>query len=89
VPRLPKTDADRVYNRLAVLRAERGVSRRELADAIGVHPQTIGYLERGEFNPSLALALRIGRYFALPLEAIFDLDPLTPLSTQMYGRQDS
>jgi hypothetical protein len=30
------------------LRAERGVSRRELADALGVHYQTVGYLERGE-----------------------------------------
>ena len=48
-----------VYNRIAMLRAERGVSRRQLADALGVHYQTIGYLERGEYSPSLYLALRI------------------------------
>ncbi len=42
-----------VYNRIAMLRAERGVSRRQLADALGVHCQTIGYLERGEHSPDL------------------------------------
>ncbi len=36
------------HNRIAMLRAERGVSRRELADALEVHYQTVGYLERGE-----------------------------------------
>ena len=35
---------DAVHNRIGLLRAERGVSRRELADALGVHYQTIGYL---------------------------------------------
>ena len=48
-----------IYNRIAMLRAERGISRRELADALGVHYQTVGYLERGEYSPSLHLALRI------------------------------
>jgi DNA-binding XRE family transcriptional regulator len=37
-----------IYNRIAMLRAERGISRRELADALGMHYQTIGYLEHGE-----------------------------------------
>ena len=49
---------ERVYNRLAVLRAERGLSRHDLAAAVGVHYQTVGYLERGEYSPSLQLALR-------------------------------
>ena len=48
-----------IYNRIAVFRAERGTSRRELADAVGVNPQTIGYLERGDYNPSLELAMKI------------------------------
>ena len=39
------------------------MSRRELAEALGVHYQTVGYLERGEYAPSLHLALRIARYF--------------------------
>lgn len=50
---------DVVHNRIAVLRADRRVSRRELAEALGVHYQTVGYLERGEYAPSLHLALRI------------------------------
>ena len=48
---------DTVHNRIAMLRAERGVSRRELSEALGVHYQTIGYLERGEYSPSLFLAI--------------------------------
>jgi DNA-binding XRE family transcriptional regulator len=60
-----------VYYRIAMLRAERGVSRRQLADALGVHYQTIGYLERGEYSPSLYLALRIAEYFEVPVEVIF------------------
>lgn len=62
-----------IYNRIAVLRSERKISRRELADALDVHYQTIGYLERGEFNPSLHLALRIAQYFEVPVETIFSL----------------
>lgn len=66
--------ADHVYNRVAMLRAERRVSRRELAEALGVHYQTVGYLERGEFNPSLQLALRIARFFEVPVEFVFSLE---------------
>jgi len=36
-----------------------------------VNPQTIGYLERGEYNPSLALAFRFSELFDLPVEKIF------------------
>jgi putative transcriptional regulator len=64
-----------VHNRLAQLRAERGVTRRDLAEALGVHYQTVGYLERGEYNPSLHLALSIAAFFDLPLEVIFSLEP--------------
>ena len=63
-----------IHNRIAVLRADRRVSRRELAEALGVHYQTVGYLERGEYAPSLHLALRIARYFAVPVEAVFSLE---------------
>ncbi|WP_433799104.1 helix-turn-helix transcriptional regulator [Actinomycetospora sp. CA-084318] len=84
--RTPRREEDAVHNRIAVLRTERGTSRKELAEAIGVHPQTIGYLERGEYSPSLALALKIARWFGLPVEAVFSLEPLAPLSTELYGR---
>ncbi|HEX4093661.1 MAG TPA: helix-turn-helix transcriptional regulator [Trebonia sp.] len=68
-----------VYNRIAMLRAERGVSRRELADALGVHYQTVGYLERGEYSPSLYLALRIAEYFEVPVEVVFATAPFPRL----------
>jgi putative transcriptional regulator len=68
-----------VHNRIAMLRAERGVSRRDLAEALGVHYQTIGYLERGEFSPSLHLALRIAAYFEVPVEIVFSLEPFERL----------
>jgi putative transcriptional regulator len=68
-----------VHNRIAMLRAERGVSRRDLADALGVHYQTIGYLERGEFSPSLHLALRIAAYFDVPIDIVFSLKPFKRL----------
>jgi len=64
-----------IYNRIAVLRVERGISRRQLADALGVHYQTVGYLERGEFRPSLYLALRLAQFFQVPVEIIFSTEP--------------
>ena len=76
----------RLFNRLPVLRAERGLSRQELADALGINYQTIGYIERGDFNPSLDLAFRISDFFQLPIEAIFSRQPFRPLSEAVYGR---
>ena len=75
----------RIYNRLAVLRAERGISRVDLARAVGVNYQTIGYLERGDYSPSLDLALRLSEVFGLPVEAIFSTRPFPRLSEQVYG----
>ncbi len=65
---------ERVFNRIAVMRADRKVSRRELADSLGVHYQTVGYLERGEYSPSLHLALRIAKFFEVPVESVFSLE---------------
>jgi DNA-binding XRE family transcriptional regulator len=73
-----------VHNRLAVLRAERGLSRKHLADELGINYQTIGYIERGDYNPSLELALVIAELFRLPIEAIFSLAPMTPLSEEIF-----
>ncbi|WP_406638851.1 helix-turn-helix transcriptional regulator [Amycolatopsis sp. WGS_07] len=64
-----------IQNRLPVLRAERGMSRADLAEAVEVNPQTIGALERGDHYPSLDLALRICAVFGLPVEAVFSRAP--------------
>ncbi|MFK5688227.1 helix-turn-helix transcriptional regulator [Ornithinimicrobium sp. LYQ92] len=68
-------EAAGVYNRIAVLRVERGISRRQLASALGVHYQTVGYLERGEYSPSLQVALQIAEFFEVPVETVFSRSP--------------
>ncbi len=78
---------ERLYNRITVLRAERRLSRQDFADAIGVNYQTVGYLERGDYNPSLELAFRISEYFGLPIEAVFSRKPFRPLSETVYGKR--
>jgi DNA-binding XRE family transcriptional regulator len=74
-----------MYNRIAVLRAERNLSRKDLAGALDVNYQTIGYLERGEYSPSLELAFRIAEYFDLPLDAVFSRAPFGPMSAELFS----
>jgi len=64
-----------LYNRIALFRADRGISRRELADAVGVNAQTVGYLERSDYKPSLELAMKIAAYFNIPVEKLFSFKP--------------
>lgn len=59
-------------NRLEELRKQRGVRQEDLAQTLGVSRQTVISLEKGKYNPSLALAFKLARYFALPIEEIFD-----------------
>jgi len=61
-----------VKNDLRVLRAQKGWSQADLADALGVSRQSINALETGKFDPSLPLAFRIARLFALTIEEVFD-----------------
>jgi DNA-binding XRE family transcriptional regulator len=44
-----------------------------------VHYQTIGYLERGEYSPSLYLALKIAQHFEVGMEVIFSTEPFPRL----------
>jgi DNA-binding XRE family transcriptional regulator len=76
----PSRQDERVYSRIAMLRAERGWTRQQLAESVGIHYQTVGYIERGEYAPSLAVALRLSRLFAVPVEALFSLDPFQPMT---------
>ena len=55
------------------------VISQELAVALGVNYQTIGYLERGEYSPSLHLALRVAEYFEVPVEVVFAVRPFPRL----------
>ena len=74
--------SETIHNRIAMLRAERRISRRDLAEALGVHYQTVGYLERGEYSPSLFLALRIAEHFEVPVEVVFSTKPFPRLGSQ-------
>ncbi|MDU2587401.1 MAG: helix-turn-helix transcriptional regulator [Corynebacterium sp.] len=75
-----------IYNRVRVLRAERDMSRAQLAEAIDVNPQTVGALERGDHSPSLDLAFRVCEVFDLPVEAIFSRQEFSPMSTEIYRK---
>jgi DNA-binding XRE family transcriptional regulator len=64
-----------VFNRVEELRISRGLTRQKLADRVGVHYQTIGYLERGEYSPSLILALKIAKALDAEIPEIFSIKP--------------
>lgn len=72
--RKPKSQEERVSNRIEEIRIGLGVSRQQLADLLGVHYQTVGYIERGEYLPSLVLALQISKALATQVEDIFRLE---------------
>jgi DNA-binding XRE family transcriptional regulator len=72
--RKPKEETP-VFNRLEEVREARGLSRHELARGADVHYQTIGYIERGEYSPSLSLALTIAKILRTDVTEIFSLEP--------------
>ncbi|NNC36481.1 MAG: transcriptional regulator [Acidimicrobiales bacterium] len=74
-----------MYNRVKILRTEKGLSRKELADAVDVNFQTIGYLERGDYNASLELAFKLAEFFELPVDMVFSRKPFEPLAKQLIA----
>ena len=72
--RKPKADEELVFNRLEAIRSKAGITRQQLADAVDVHYQTIGYIERNEYSPSLVLALRIATALNKKVEQMFSLE---------------
>ena len=79
-----------MHNRIALFRTDRGVSRRELADAVGVNPQTIAFLERGDYKPSLELAMKIAAFFGVPVEMLFSFTPFESVASALArGREAS
>ena len=71
--RKPKDEETAVVNTVEELRNKAGLSRQELADAVDVHYQTIGYIERGEYSPSLVLALRLAKALQVSVEQLFKI----------------
>ena len=71
---------NKIYNRLKLLRTSQNLSRETLAESLGINIQTVGYLEREDYNPSLILALKIAKYFNLSIEEIFSDKPFECIS---------
>jgi putative transcriptional regulator len=61
-----------VNNQLKVLRAMRNWSQAELAERLDVSRQAVNAIETGKYDPSLPLAFKLARLFAMPIEEIFD-----------------
>jgi putative transcriptional regulator len=61
-------------NRLKVLRAERDWTQEELGRRLGVSRQAVNAIETGKYDPSLPLAIKLGRLFGKSVEEIFTLD---------------
>ena len=59
-------------NQLEELLRQHAIRQEDLAQALGVSRQTVISLEKGKYNPSLALAFKLARYFNLSIEDIFD-----------------
>ncbi|MCK5130810.1 MAG: helix-turn-helix transcriptional regulator [Candidatus Sabulitectum sp.] len=79
--------ARKLYNRIKYLRVEKGISRKQLAEEIGINFQTVGYLERQDYNPSLDLAFRISEYFGFPVEFIFSTTAMRAMSAELHERK--
>ena len=57
--------------RIKELRARHNLTQKELADKVGVRRETIVFLEKGKYNPSLKLAYNIAKVFKTQIEDIF------------------
>lgn len=60
-----------LYNRLKEYRAKISVNQHEMGKLVGVSRQTISQIERGDYSPSVSLALKIAKVFEVPVEEIF------------------
>ncbi|EAC6873513.1 transcriptional regulator [Listeria monocytogenes] len=63
-----------VTNIVKIIREKKGVTQNELAHSLDVSRQTIHAIEKGKYNPSLELSLKIAKFFDLPVEEIFNLE---------------
>lgn len=61
-------------NRIEQIRKERGIRQDDFAKLMGVSRQTISSLETGKYNPSIYLAYKIAKYFAMTIEEVFIFD---------------
>lgn len=63
-----------LYNRLKEYRARLGINQSELGKRSGVSRQTISLIERGDYSPSVTLALKLAKIFDAAVEDIFSYE---------------
>lgn len=63
-----------LYNRLKEYRARIGVNQQELGALVGASRQTISLIERGDYSPSVTLALKIAKVFEASVEEVFQYE---------------
>jgi putative transcriptional regulator len=78
-----------ISNRIALLRTEFGLSRQELAEQVGVNYQTIGFIERGDYSPSLELAFKIAEAFGVDITTVFSNKPFEPIFTKKERKSEA
>ena len=64
----------KLKNKLRVLRAEREISQKDLAEEVDLSRQTVNSIELGKFNPSIITALKIAEFFKIPVDEVFKLE---------------
>jgi putative transcriptional regulator len=62
-----------IINLVNELRTQKGATQEELAEGVGVTRQTVIAIEKGNYTPSVTLALKISKFFNKPLEEIFKI----------------
>jgi putative transcriptional regulator len=64
---------DKIKNEVSKYRTEMGVTQEDLASKVNVSRQTIIALEKGNYTPSILLALKIAGFFKMPVEKLFKI----------------
>lgn len=67
---MEKTKLD---NKIRIQRAIKNITQEELAEAVGVTRKTVNTIENGKYVPSTILAMKMARYFEIPVEELFQL----------------
>ena len=62
-----------ISNKVYELRSKAGITQEALAETLGVTRQTIIAIEKGNYTPSVILALKIAKFFKKPLEDVFQI----------------
>lgn len=60
-------------NKIKILRTEKNITQEEFAESLGISRQTVIAMEKGNYIPSLLLAMQIASYFKMPIEKMFQI----------------